>query len=142
MSLHATKSAELCAVQSGLHFSRTESSHTPVPCRCWQADQVGEGISCSPSLKLKSCYVRPSWFVGSTSANKQDQKERMQLPTLLQARKCSFLACLPSVSTRVRCYKRASLFSFHTHFPSEVFILHFTFNYKKAYRLHADQKRV
>ena len=123
---------------SGLHFSRTESSHTPVPCRCWQADQVGEGISCN----LKAVTFVRVGLLGLRPLTSRTKRERMQLPPLLQARKCSFLACLPFVSTHVRCYKRATLFSLHTHFPFEVFILHFTSIYKKAYRLHADQKRV
>ena len=95
-----------------------------------------------PPWNLKAVTFVRVGLLGLRPLTSRTKRERMQLPTLLQARKCSFLACLPSVSTRVRCYKRASLFSFHTHFPSEVFILHFTFNYKKAYRLHADQKRV
>lgn len=90
------KALNFARCNSGLHFSRPESSHTPVPCRCWQADQVGGGISCNPSLKLESCYVRPSWFVGSTSVNKQDQKGA-DAPTATTSSSEMFLSCLPAL---------------------------------------------
>ena len=95
-----------------------------------------------PPWNLKAVTFVRVGLLGLRPLTSRTKRERMQLPPLLQARKCSFLACLPFVSTHVRCYKRAPLFSFHIHFPFEVFILHFTSNYKKAYRLHADQKRV
>ena len=138
------KALNFARSNSGLHFSRHESSHTPVPCRCWQADQVGGGISCNPSLKLESCYVRPSWFVGSTSVNKQDQKQSgcTYRHYFKLGNVPSLPACPLSPHMFVAIKELPSFLSYHTHFPFEVSILHLTSNYKKAYRLHADQKRV
>ena len=95
-----------------------------------------------PPWNLKAVTFVRVGLLGLRPLTSRTKRERMQLPPLLQTRKCSFLACLPFVSTHVRCYKRAPLFSFHIHFPFEVFILHFTSNYKKVYRLHAGKKRV
>jgi hypothetical protein len=133
------KILNIARCNNGLHFTGTIPDTALLSLL---ADQVGEAFPLVPPWNLKAVTFVRVGLLALRPLTSRSKRERMERRPLLQARKCSFLAYLPFVSTHVRCYKGATLFSFHTHFPFEVFTPHFTSNYRKAYSIYVEHKRV